>query len=251
MRGLYGRRALVTGSTRGIGRAVAEALAAEGAMVVLSGRDRERGDAIAQSIRAAGGRAGFVCADLGEGAPAAQRLASEASEVAGGTIDALVNNAGRLLRAQSLFETTEQEIDRVLALNVKAPFLLTAALAPAMIEAGGGAVVNMGSTGGVVGTAAGALYSASKAGLHSLTESFAIELAGRGVRVNTVAPGPTLTERTERHMEVMERLTGESPDGRPATTAEVAAAVLFLLSDDASHIHGVTLPVDGGALLHS
>ncbi len=161
----------------------------------------------------------------------------------------LVNNAGTLVRAQSLLEATEEQIDRVLALNVKAPFLLTAALAPAMIEAGRGAVVNIGSTSGVVGMAQAALYSASKAGLHSLTESFATELGPRGVRVNTVAPGPTLTERTERHTDVLERLTRDSPAGRPATVEEVAAAVVFLASDDAAHIHGATLPVEGGALV--
>ncbi|MCW3018163.1 MAG: short-chain dehydrogenase, partial [Solirubrobacterales bacterium] len=197
----------------------------------------------------AGGRGVFVGAELADGAPAVRRLAQEAAAAATGPIDVLVNNAGKLVRAQSLLETTEEQIDRVLALNVKAPFLLTAALAPAMIDAGRGAVVNIGSTSGVVGMPAGALYSASKAGLHSLTESFAAELAARGVRVNTVAPGPTLTERTERHRDVLERLTRDSPAGRPATAQEVAAAVVFLVSDDAAHVHGATLPVEGGALI--
>ena len=246
---LAGRRALVTGSTRGIGRAVAKALAAQGATVVLSGRDDALGAEVVAEIERAGGRCAFVGADLANGGEAVLQLARDATAAAAGPIDVLVNNAGTLVRAQSLLEATEEQIDRVLALNVKAPFLLTAALAPAMIEAGRGAVVNIGSTSGVVGMAQAALYSASKAGLHSLTESFATELGPRGVRVNTVAPGPTLTERTERHTDVLERLTRDSPAGRPATVEEVAAAVVFLASDDAAHIHGATLPVEGGALV--
>ena len=246
---LAGRRALVTGSTRGIGRAVAKALAAQGASVVVSGRDDALGAEVVAEIERAGGRCAFVGADLANGGAAVLQLARDATAAAAGPIDVLVNNAGTLVRAQSLLEATEEQIDRVLALNVKAPFLLTAALAPAMIEAGRGAVVNIGSTSGVVGMAQAALYSASKAGLHSLTESFATELGPRGVRVNTVAPGPTLTERTERHTDVLERLTRDSPAGRPATVEEVAAAVVFLASDDAAHIHGATLPVEGGALV--
>jgi NAD(P)-dependent dehydrogenase (short-subunit alcohol dehydrogenase family) len=246
---LAGRRALVTGSTRGIGRAVARALAGEGATVVVSGRDDALGAEVVAELERAGGRCAFVGADLSSGTPAVQRLAQDAAVAAEGPIDVLVNNAGALVRAQSLLEATEEQIDRVLALNVKAPFLLTAALAPAMIEAGGGAIVNIGSTSGVVGMAQAALYSASKAALHSLTESFATELGPRGVRVNTVAPGPTLTERTERHTDVLERLTRKSPAGRPATAEEVAAAVVFLASDEAAHIHGATLPVEGGALI--
>jgi NAD(P)-dependent dehydrogenase (short-subunit alcohol dehydrogenase family) len=246
---LAGRRALVTGSTRGIGRTLATALAAEGATVVVSGRDDALGAEVVAEIERTGGRAAFVAADLAGGAPAAQLLAREAAAAAAGPIDVLVNNAGTLVRAQSLLETSEEQIDRVLALNVKAPFLLTSALAPAMIEAGRGAVVNVGSTSGVVGMAQAALYSASKAALHSLTESFATELGPRGVRVNTVAPGPTLTERTERHADVLARLTRRTPAGRPATAAEVAAAVVFLASEEAAHIHGATLPVEGGALV--
>ncbi len=246
---LAGRRALVTGSTRGIGHAIAVALAVEGATVIVSGRDDALGAEVVAEIERAGGRGAFVGADLASGAIGVQQLAHDALAAAEGPIEVLVNNAGTLVRAQSLLETSEEQIERVLALNVKVPFLLTAALAPAMIEAGGGAIVNIGSTSGVVGVAQAALYSASKAALHSLTESFATELGPRGVRVNTVAPGPTLTERTERHTDVLERLTRRTPATRPATAQQVAAAVVFLASDEAAHIHGATLPVEGGALI--
>ena len=244
---LSGRRALVTGATGGIGRAIAEALAAQGASVVLTGRDAGRGADVVDRIDAAGGRAWFLPGDLSEGASRVTRLAHDAAERAGGTIDILVNNAARLVAAQSLFDATEAEINQTLAMNVTVPFLLTAALAKPMIEAGGGAIVNVGSLNGLRGMAIAALYGASKAGLHSLTQSFAAELAPRGVRVNTVAPGPTVTELTEQYRPIMERLASDGADQRPGTAAEVADAVVFLASDDARHIHGITLPVDGGS----
>jgi NAD(P)-dependent dehydrogenase (short-subunit alcohol dehydrogenase family) len=247
-RRLAGHRALVTGSTGKIGGAVARALAVAGATVVVTGRDKDRGLTQAGRITAADGAAVFVAADLGGGEPAVAALAAEAADVAGGTIDILVNNAAALVPAQSLFDATEAQIDQVLALNVKVPFLLTAALARHMIEAGGGAVVNIGSVSGVLGMPAAALYGASKAGLHSLTKSFAAELASQGVRVNTVAPGLTVTEANEAYRDGRAALIAAYPDRRAGTAAEVAAAVVFLASDDAAHIHGITLPVDGGLL---
>jgi NAD(P)-dependent dehydrogenase (short-subunit alcohol dehydrogenase family) len=245
---LQGRSALVTGATGGIGRAVAEALAREGAFVVATGRDGGRGTEIVDRILEQGGRAAFVKADLSGGGEAVRRLARDATEAAGTTIDILVNNAARLIPGQSLLDTTEELIDEALAVNIKVPFLLTAALVPAMIERGGGAVVNMGSINGETGMAVAALYGASKAGLHSLTKSWAAELGSRGIRVNTVVPGPTVTEINLAHRATLDELTAGYPAGRAGTAAEVAAAVVFLASDEASHIHGITLPVDGGAL---
>ncbi|XUL90320.1 SDR family NAD(P)-dependent oxidoreductase [Streptomyces galilaeus] len=244
---LQDRSALVTGGTGGIGRAVAQAMAREGAHVVLSGRDAARGQAVVERIREEGGRAQFVKGDLTDGA-AVQRLAEDTAAALNGPVDILVNNAAVLPPAQSLFEATEEQIDQVLAVNVKAPFLLTAAVVPGMIEQGRGAVINMGSINGVLGMAVAALYGASKAGLHSLTTSWAAELGPKGVRVNTIAPGPTVTELNEAIRPMLEKLTEADPAGRPATADEVAAAAVFLASDEAAHIHGITLPVDGGAL---
>jgi NAD(P)-dependent dehydrogenase (short-subunit alcohol dehydrogenase family) len=245
---LLGRSALVTGATGGIGRAIAEALAREGAMVVVTGRDAGRGAEVAGRIRDAGGRAEFVKADLAT-ADGARLLADAALAAAGGTIDILVNNAAHILPAQSMMDATEDQIDAALALNVKVPFLLTAALVPGMVERGAGAVVNIGSVSGVHGKEGTALYGASKAALHSLTKSWAAELGPKGVRVNAIAPGPTATELNTAQMPMWEQLTASSyPARRPGTAAEIADAVVFLAGDEASYVHGVLLPVDGGAL---
>ena len=245
---LQGRHALVTGGTGGIGRAIAEALAREGALVVVTGRDAGRGTEVTGRIREQGGRAEFVRADLATG-EAIRLLAGEALAAADGRIDILVNNAARILPPHSLPEATEEQIDAALGLNVKAPFLLTAALAPGMVERGAGAVINIGSVSGVHGKEGTALYGASKAALHSLTKSWAAELGPKGVRVNAVLPGPTATELNAAQMAMWEQLTASSyPARRPGTAAEVADAVVFLASDEASYIHGVLLPVDGGAL---
>ena len=238
---LDGRTALVTGGTGGIGRAIATALAAAGASVVVTGRDAVRGGEVADRIRADGGKAEFVRADLGAGAAAVRELADEV-----GDVDILVNNAAALATGQSLLEVTEERIDQVLGMNVKVPFLLTAALVPAMIGKGRGAVVNIGSVTGTSAMGAFALYGASKAALHLLTRSWADELAAKGVRVNTVAPGPTVTELNEDLRDVLTQVTAGYPSGRPSTAAEVAAAVVFLAGDDALNIHGATLAVDGG-----
>ena len=245
---LAGLRALVTGSTSGIGRSIAMALAREGATVVVSGRNMDAGDTVVQAIRSAGGAARFVPADLAGGGRAATRLAQAAAEAADGPVEVLVNNAALLIPAQSLTEVDEQLADLALAVNIKAPALLAAAIVPAMIANGGGVVVNVGSINGAIGSPVAALYGATKAALHSLTASWAAELASQGIRVNAVAPGPTMTDENVAFHDRLRGYAAATPDGRPGTSAEVADAVVFLASDEAAHIHGVTLPVDGGYL---
>ena len=190
---LQGRTALVTGSTDGIGAAIARALAAEGAHVVVSGRNPQ-GEKVVAAIGEDGGRATFVRADLAGGAAAVRGLADAARAAAGGPLDILVNNAAMIITPAATAEVDKQLIDQALAVNVKAAILLTGLVAPVMAARGSGAIINMGSISGFAGSAGSALYSATKATIHSLTKSWADEYGPSGVRINTVAPGPTLTE---------------------------------------------------------
>ncbi|MEU4152826.1 SDR family oxidoreductase [Streptomyces sp. NPDC026659] len=241
-----GRTALVTGSTTGLGAAIATTLAAEGAFVVVSGRDERRGAEVVARIEKDGGAAAFVGADLSGGADVIRRFAADALDAAGGRIDILVNNAALLLAPTPTADVPQETIDQALAVSVRSVFLLTGLLAPPMAERGHGAVVNLGSINGLRGSARSALYSMTKAAVHSLTMSWAAEYGPHGVRVNTVAPGPTLTEKVAAMEEHLAPIITRMPARRGGTPAEVAAAVAFLASGEASHIHGATLTVDGG-----
>ncbi|RFA13131.1 short-chain dehydrogenase [Subtercola boreus] len=243
---LTGKTALVTGSTSGIGRATALKLAAVGAHVIVSGRDAQRGDATVASIRDAGGKADFVAADLSK-AGSVHKLAEQALGLAGGRIDILVNNAG-VFPFGPTTEVSDTDLDTVAAVNIKAPFLLVAALVPAMTANGGGAIVNVTTMVASFGMAGMALYGASKAALQLLTKSWAAEFGPGGVRVNAVSPGPTRTEGTVGMGEGLDQLAATTPAGRPGNPEDVADAIVFLASEQAKHIHGVVLPVDGGRL---
>lgn len=243
---LTGRTALVTGATSGIGRAVALALAARGAHVVVSGRDASRGDAAVAAVRDAGGQADFVAADLVD-ASSARALADRATELGGGHVDVLVNCAG-IFPFGPTADTTPEDVERVLAVNVTAPYFLVAALAPAMAARGHGAVVNVTTMVAEFGAAGMGLYGASKAALVLLTKSWAAEFGPAGVRVNAVSPGPTRTEGTAAMGEALDQLAAAGPAGRPGLPEEVAEAIVFLVSDAASFVHGAVLPVDGGRI---
>jgi len=237
---MNGRTALVTGSTDGIGVAIARALAAGGAQVIVSGRSAERGKQVVRSIVDGGGVARFAGADLSTG-DGVRALAG-----AVGPIDILVNNAAMLVAPRPTADVAEDEIDQALATNIKAVFLLTSLLAPRMADRGSGAIVNVGSINGLVGMAHSALYSATKAAIHSLTKSWAAEYGPSGVRVNTVAPGPTVTPIMAAHAARIQRIVARAPSRQPSTPEQIAAAVAFLVSDAAANIHGTTLSVDGG-----
>jgi NAD(P)-dependent dehydrogenase (short-subunit alcohol dehydrogenase family) len=237
---MNGRTALVTGSTDGIGMAIARALAAERARVIVSGRNAERGEQVVQSILDHGGEAQFAAADLSTG-DGVRALADAA-----GPVDILVNNAAMLLAPQPTADIPDDVIDQALATNIKSLFLLTGLVAPKMADRGTGAIVNVGSINGLVGLAQSALYSATKAAIHSLTKSWAAEYGPFGVRVNTVAPGPTITPIMAAYAERIQRIIARAPSQRPSTPEQVAAAVAFLVSDNAANIHGATLSVDGG-----
>ncbi|TDD61864.1 SDR family oxidoreductase [Kribbella antibiotica] len=242
---LAGRTALVTGSTSGIGAAIAGILASEGAHVVISGRDTARGDSVAKEIRAAGGRADVVEADLAGTYAQIRAFAAETTAVLGGRVDILVNNAG-IYPATSTEDLPDDDLDAMLAVNIRAPHVLVGALAPAMATRGTGVIVTIGSWMAQVGSPFAAMYTATKAADEQLTRSWAAEYGPRGVRVNTVAPGVTLTPGNEYARAGLDAITAATPAGTVIRPEDIAKGVLYLASDDAAMVHGVTLYVDGG-----
>ena len=242
-RRLQNKTALVTGATSNIGRAIATAFAAEGAHVVVSGRNPERGPDVVDEIRAAGGRADFVAADLDGSAQASRDLATEATRVLGGRVHVLVNNAG-IYPSPSTAATDESTFDRVYAVNVKAPFFLTAAIAPAMVEHGGGAIINLGSWISRLGIPVGSLYSSTKGAMETLTRAWAAEFGPAGVRVNAISPGVILPPGSaDAVTELLMRGTPAGHSGRPDA---VVHAAVYLASDEAAFVHGAVIDVDGG-----
>jgi NAD(P)-dependent dehydrogenase (short-subunit alcohol dehydrogenase family) len=242
---LQGRRAIVTGSTSGIGAAIAWALAAEGAHVVISGRDVTRGDDMEKAIRAANGKADFLAVDLGGTYEQIRTFAAGATATLGGQVDILVNNAG-IYPATLTADLADADLDAMLAVNVRAPHVLVAALAPGMAHRGSGTIVNIGSWMARVGNPYAAMYTATKAAAEQLTRAWAAEFGPRGVRVNTVAPGATLTPGNEAARTVLDRLAATTPAGVLVRPDDIARGVVFLVSDDAAMVHGATLDIDGG-----
>jgi NAD(P)-dependent dehydrogenase (short-subunit alcohol dehydrogenase family) len=235
---LEGQRALVTGATSGIGRAVALQLARDGAEVLVHGRDAARGAQTVKEITKAGGKATFVAADLGNAADA-QRLANDV-----GDVDILINNAGI-----SVFGPTAEfdvsAFDKMFASNVRAPFILVAALAPKMAARGRGSIVSLSSMAGGVGLVGGAAYGATKASLEAMTRAWAAEYSAAGVRVNAIAPGPVYTP-TPSGPEFITALGETTPMHRASQPEEIAEVISFLASPRASYITGTTVAADGG-----
>jgi NAD(P)-dependent dehydrogenase (short-subunit alcohol dehydrogenase family) len=236
--------ALITGGTSGIGRAAANKLAQLGIHVLVVGRNAERGEKAVDEIRAAGGKADFISADL-QDAASARAVAKKAIDLGSGHVDILVNNAG-IYPFGPTHEMTEEQFDSVFSINVKAPYFLVAELAPLMAKKGKGAIVNLSTMVADYGAPGMSLYGSSKAAINQLTKTWAAEYGPRGVRVNAVSPGPTLTEGTQVMGEGLEKLAAEGPAGRPATADEIAEAIVFLATDRASFIYGAKLAVDGG-----
>jgi NAD(P)-dependent dehydrogenase (short-subunit alcohol dehydrogenase family) len=242
---MTGQVALVTGATSGIGRATAIGLAAAGATVLVHGRDAGRADDTVREITASGGRAVPLLGDLVE-PDAVTAVAHRALEVADGVVDVLVNNASLFPIGGLTPSTPVADVDAALAVNVRTPFLLVAALAPGMVDRGRGAVVNVLSTVARLGVPGLGLYGATKAALELLTKSWAAEFGPAGVRVNAVSPGPTRTAGTAPTLEFVERIAAQAPAGRIAEPAEIAAAICFLADPRAAFVQGAVLPVDGG-----
>ncbi len=241
---LSGKTALVTGSTRGIGRAIAETLAGAGARVAIVGRDVVRAEEVAASI--GGGAAGFSCdvADI-----ASVNTLIESVEKAFGTIDILVNNAG-LTRDNIVFRLKDDDWDAVLDANLRGAFVAIRAVARGMMKRRWGRIINIASVVGLTGNKGQANYAASKAGLIGLTKSVAKELASRNILINAVAPGFIETDMTAAMTsEARTAMAGQIPLERLGSPADIAAMVAFLASEHASYITGQVLVVDGGLVM--
>jgi 3-oxoacyl-[acyl-carrier protein] reductase len=241
---LSGRTALVTGSTRGIGRAIAETLAGAGATVAVVGRDQAKAAEAAEKV--GNGARGFAC-DVGD--PASIVSLVESVEKGFGQIDILVNNAG-LTRDNILFRIKDEDWDTVLAANLRGAFIAIRSASRGMIKRRWGRIINIASVVGITGNKGQANYAASKAGLIGLTKSVAKELGSRNVLVNAVAPGFIDTDMTAAMTpEARASLSGQIPLERLGSPRDIAGVVAFLASEHAAYITGQTLVVDGGMVM--
>lgn len=263
---LSGKRALVTGSSIGIGESIAHSLAAEGAAVAVLGRDRERADLVAKEIMAAGGKAVVVLGDLTNDEDVS-RMADKAQRLLGG-VDILVNNAGGSGAKQIWTSTPVADWAAAYDRNVLAAVRVTSLLLPKMRAAGWGRVVNVSSLAGMMPPATGPDYSAAKAAMNNMTVSLSKAAAGDGVTVNAISPGAIFTPKLEAAFRKMGASNGwvdgaaawpdieravlphvvQVPIGRVGQAADIAHAVAFLCSPLAGYITGVDLRIDGGVL---
>jgi len=241
---LIGKTAIVTGSARGIGRSIAQALARRGADVVISDVDAAGAEATAAEIAQRGRRTLAIACNVTRRDEVEALI--ERTLAAWGRLDILVNNAG-ITRDTLAIRMTEEQWDLVLDVNLKGTFFGCAAAAKAMIKARSGAIVNIASITGLIGNVGQANYAASKAGVIALTRTLAKELASRNIRVNAVAPGFIETEMTREMTEKAKAAFLEFvPMGRGGTPEEVAAVVAFLCSPESSYITGECITIDGG-----
>jgi NAD(P)-dependent dehydrogenase (short-subunit alcohol dehydrogenase family) len=252
MRGLSDKVAVVTGASSGIGRATAERLAEEGVRVVAADIAEEPGHETVELIEDAGGEATFVEVDVAD-PESVQGMVDVAVETYGG-LDVAFNNAGILTGFDQVTDIDDEQWDRLMDVNLKGVWACMQAEIPVLLEQEGGVIVNTTSEAGLVGMGGLSSYAASKHGVVGLTKSVALEYAGRGIRVNAIAPGPTETNISQsmtggtdpRELPFDTSAMSEVPMGRQATPDEMAGVVAFLCSTDASYMTGVTIPVDGG-----
>ena len=249
---LVGKKAIITGGASGIGRAAALLFVSAGAAVVIADIDDQGGEAVVKKIHAGGGEGIYVLCDVTK-ADDCQRTVQRTINSFGG-VDILFNNAG-IIRRASIIDTTEEQWDRVMAVNVKSIFLMSKYTIPHMVQAGGGVIVNTSSGWGLVGGRNAVSYCASKAAVVNMTKAMALDHGAQNIRVNCICPGDTDTPM----LRVEARQLGENektflddaadrPLQRIGTPQDIAQAVLYLCSDAASYVTGSSLVVDGGGL---
>lgn len=248
MNELTGKVAIVTGASTGIGRAAAMALAAEGAVVVVSDIDRDRGEDVARAIIDKGGQALFVAADVSDDAQVAALVAQAVDHFGG--LDLAYNNAGIEGVQAPTADCTPENWHRTLAVNLTGVWSCMRHEIPRMLERGGGSIVNCSSVAGLVGFANIPAYTASKHGVVGLTKTAALEYAEQGIRVNAICPGVIDTEMVERFIggqaEAREAMTAMQPVNRLGRPEEIADAVVWLCSDRSTFVTGQAIAVDGG-----
>jgi NAD(P)-dependent dehydrogenase (short-subunit alcohol dehydrogenase family) len=244
---LAGKVALISGGARGQGATEGRLFVREGASVVLGDVLDDEGKQVAAEIREAGGRATYVHLDVTREADWRAAVATAVQTY--GKLNVLVNNAGILFRAR-IEDTSEADWDRIMSVNVKGVFLGTKAVLAAMRQAGGGSIVNISSTAGLVGSPGGtAAYTATKGAVRLFTKSTAIQHAREGIRCNSVHPGPIVTDMIKDMLadpKAWEGRLRRLPMGRAGTAEEVAYGVLYLASDESSYVTGSELVIDGG-----
>jgi NAD(P)-dependent dehydrogenase (short-subunit alcohol dehydrogenase family) len=247
-----GKRALITGGASGIGRATALLFAREGAAVCVADLGEAGGQAVVRAIREGGGRAIFVRCDVSRAADCRRAVQRTVDELGG--LDILFNNAG-IIRRATVVDTSEEDWDRVMAVNVKSIFLMSKVAIPIMASAGGGAIVNTASGWGLVGGANAAAYCASKGAVVNMTRAMALDHAAQNIRVNCVCPGDTDTAMLREEARQLGQpdeeflaAAAERPLRRIGRPEDVAQAVLYLAGDAASFVTGAALVVDGGGL---
>jgi len=248
------RNVVVSGGAAGAGGAASELFAREGANVAIVDIQREAGEEKAEAIRANGGKAFFLQADVSSSEQVTAAVA-KANEAFDDRIHALFNHAGTVI-IKPFLDTTEEEWDWMMSVNVKSMFLMTKAVLPSMLDKGGGAIVNTSSISAVAGTPMEVLYCTSKGACHMFTRAIAIEYRDRGIRCNAVCPGFIRTAHGLRELKELRQYNVDVSEedicrlqGRICEPEEVASAVLFLASADASFVNGETLFVDNGMLV--
>lgn len=248
---LEGKVALVTGASRGIGRAISNRLASEGASIYLvaDGTEEELSETERECRKAGAVNVAYAIHDISISGEAELMIADAHKRM--GRIDILVNNAGIRVR-KSFGDFSQDEFDRVIAVNLRAPFMASQSVIPIMKSQGNGHIIHMASQLGIVASRYGSVYSLTKAGLIQLTRSMALELGKEGISVNAICPGPISTEgfMANRNPGELEQRARDVPIGRFGTVEEVAAMVSFLVSKDAAFILGHALVMDGGYVVH-
>jgi dehydrogenase/reductase SDR family member 4 len=242
--------AIVTGASRGIGRAIAHAFAREGATVVVCGRKQETLDHVAAETAGCPGRAHPHVCHVGRADQIQKLVADTTSQF--GRIDILVNNAATNIAQEPVLQIDETKFDKMVEINLKSAFRLIQAVAPGMCERGWGSIVNIASIAGIRPQYHGMLYSMTKAALIMMTQSYALELGPRGVRVNAIAPGMIQTVLSEYYWKddaKLQRIMDDQPVKHLGQPEEIAEMALLLASDRGSYITGQTMIVDGGRLL--